>query len=120
LEWVVKAELTPSGILQAAGIGTLSHTGEVSVERINTGEVCVSTELGKLQVGDRYAYYSSEEYGNNVTHSVQRAAVTGSIKFPKGDSLASVNKALTEEIEDICTILSFCYRQPVEFYEISP
>jgi hypothetical protein len=118
LVWIVKAELTPSGILQAAGIRTHSYTGEISVERIKTGEITVSTKLGELQVGDRYAYYDSEEYGNKVTHSVQRAAITGSIKIPKGENLASINEALTEEIIDICTILSFCYRQPVDFYEI--
>jgi len=118
LTWIVKAELTPSGILEGAGIRTLSYTGAVNVERINTGEITVSTKLGQLQASDRYAYYDSEEYGNKVTHSAQRAALTGSIRIPKGESLASVSKALTEEIQDICTVLSFCYRQPVHFYEI--
>lgn len=118
LVWIVKAELTPSRILQGAGIRTQSYTGEVSVERIKTGEIAVSTKFGELQASDRYAYYDSEEYGNKVTHSVQRAAITGSIKIPKGENLVSINKALTEEIGDICVILSFCYRQPVDFYEI--
>jgi hypothetical protein len=118
LAWAVKAELTPSGILQAGGIRTYNPTGEVNVERLRPGEINVSTKLGELWVGERYAYYESEEHGNNVTHSVQRAAITGSIKILKGESLASIDKDLTEEIEDICALLSLCYRQPVDFYEI--
>jgi hypothetical protein len=116
--WVVKAELIPSGILQVPGIRKLRHTGDVNFEPIQPGSIEVSTGLGALEAGERYAYYESEEHGNKVIHSVQRAAVTGSIRIPKGESLASLNKALLEEVEAICTILSFCYRQPVDFYEI--
>lgn len=116
--WFVKAELTPSGILQVPGVRNLSFTGDISFEPIKPGTIEVSTGLGTLQVGQRYDHYDSEEYGNKVIHSVQRAAITGSLKIPGGKSLASLNRALNEEIEDICTILSFCYRQPVDFYEI--
>lgn len=116
--WIVKAELTPSGILQAPGTRYLSSTGDISFEPIEPGTIEVSTRFGTLRVGEQYDHYNSEEYGNKVTHSVQRAAVTGSLKIPEGESLASVNRALSEEVNDICTILSFCYRQPVGFYEI--
>jgi hypothetical protein len=116
--WIVKAELTPSGILQVPGIRHLRPTGDVDFEPLQPGSIEVATGLGTLQAGERYAYYDSEEHGNKVMHSVQRAAITGSIRVPKGESLASVNQALLEEVEAICTVLSFCYRQPVDFYEI--
>lgn len=116
--WIVKVELTPSGILIIPGSRHLSYTGDISFEPIEPGEVEVHTDLGTLQTGIQYAHYNSEEYGNKVLHSVQRAAITGSIKVPQGGNLASVNKVLIDEVEDICTILSFCYRQPVDFYEV--
>src|SRR5437588_8474221 len=115
---IVKVELTPSGILQTPGIRQLNYTGEISIERIKPGTIEVVTKLGTLEVGERYDYYSSEEYGNKITHSVQRAAITGSLKIPKGESLASFNKILIGEVVDICNVLSLCYRQPVDFYEI--
>jgi hypothetical protein len=116
--WIVKAELTPSGILIVPGSRTLSYTGDITFEPIKPGTIEVPTGLGTLEVSQRFAHYDSEEYGNKVTHSVQRAAITGSLKIPGGESLASINKALLEEVEAICTVLSFCYRQPVDFYEI--
>ncbi|MDQ3816187.1 MAG: hypothetical protein M3362_00685 [Acidobacteriota bacterium] len=116
--WFIKVELTPSGILQTPGIRQLSHTGEISVERIKPGAIEVSTKLGILEVGERYAHYSSEQHGNRVTQSMQRAAITGTLQIAKGESLASFNKALIDEVKDICNILSLCYRQPVDFYEI--
>jgi hypothetical protein len=117
-DWIVTVELTPSGILRTPGIRQLSHTGDISFESIKPGKIEVFTKLGTLEVGTRFEYYGSEEYGNEVTHSVLRAAITGNLKIAKGESLASFNETLTDEIEDICNILSFCYRQPVDFYEI--
>lgn len=116
--WVVVIELTPSGILISPGIRNFSYTGDVNFEPITPGEIIVSSTFGQWQVGTRYDHYESEEFGNKVTHSVQRASVTGSLTIPKGQSLASVNKLVVEEVEHICTMLSFCYRQPVDFYEI--
>jgi hypothetical protein len=116
--WFVKAELTPSGILQAVGIKHFSFTGDISFEPLGSSKIEVSTELGTLEASERYAHHEGEEFANKVTYSVQRASITGLLKIPAGTSLASVNDDIVGELKDICTILSFCYRQPVSFYEI--
>ena len=118
MTWVVAVELTPSGILISPGIRNFNSTGDVKFEPITPGEIIVSTAAGELKAGAGYDHIESEEYGNKVIHAVQRASVTGRVIIPKGESLASFHKALVQEIESICTLLSFCYRQPVDFYEI--
>jgi hypothetical protein len=116
--WFVKAELVPSGILEAVGIKHLNHTGDITVERFETSRVEASTAFGILEASERYAHYEAEEYANQVTHSIQRASITGLIRVPAGESIAHVNESIRQEIVDICTVLSLCYRQPVSFYEI--
>lgn len=116
--WHLKAELTPSGILDVPGVQELSDTGDVIFEPLVKGAIEVSTGLGTLQVGSRYDHYESEEYGDKIIHTVQRASITGSIDIPKGEDLFSINNALREEVKNICTLLSLCYRQPVDYYEI--
>jgi len=116
--WFVKAELTPSGILQAVGIKRFSFTGDINFEPLESSKVEISTALGTLEASERYAHHEAEEYANKVTHSVQRASITGLLKIPAGENLAGVNESMIREVTDICTVLSFCYRQPVSFYEI--
>lgn len=117
-KWHIKAELTPSGILVVPGIRQLSYTGDVSFNPITEGVIEISTSLDTLEIGERYAHYKSEEYGNRVIHTVQRVAITGNICIPKDNDLFSINETLRGEVENVCTILSLCYRQPIDYYEI--
>jgi hypothetical protein len=116
--WFFKAELTPSGILETVGTKHLSYTGDIKFEPLESSKVEVSTAFGTLEAGERYAHFNDEENANKVTHSVQRASITGLIKIPPGESIANVNDCLTRDVTDICSVLSFCYRQPVSFYEM--
>jgi hypothetical protein len=118
LTWHVKAELTPSGILEVTGIREMSYTGDIKFRPISKGKIEVSTGLGTLQVAEHYAHHDSEEHGNKVIHTVQRAAVTGTFNIPAGGNLHTTNDVLLDEIENVCTILSLCYRQPVSYYEV--
>jgi len=114
----VKAELTPSGILGQPKINELFYTGDARVKPIIQGKVEVSTELGNIEVGQRYAYFNSEQHGNAITHSVERLSVTGGISIPSMNNLFSTNEIVEREVQSICTVLSLCYRQPVQHYEI--
>jgi len=114
----IKIELTPSGILVQPGIRELVYTGETRFRPIVEGRIEVPTTLGVLEVGQRYAHYKSEEYGNEITHSVQRVSLTGKISISKGQDLFSINESLEENVNKICRLLSLCYRQPVKLYEI--
>jgi len=116
--WFLKGELTPSGILGEVGIKHYSYTGDIKFERLESSKVDLSTSFGLVEVGERYVHYEDEEFANKVTHSIQRASITGLIKIPPGESLANVNDLLKRELADVCLILSFCYRQPVNVYEI--
>lgn len=117
--WIVRVELTPSGILIEPGTHEISDEGQVTFKPMTEGAIEVLTSLGKLQVGAREDYYESEEYGNKITHTVKRASITGSINIAEGRDLFSFNEALRVEVWDICTLLSLCYRQPVDYYEIN-
>jgi hypothetical protein len=114
----MSAELTPSGILEVTGIRETSYTGDIRFRPVGGGKIEVSTSLGKLRVAEHYAHHDAEEHGNKVIHTVQRAAVTGTLQIPAGHDLRTTNEAVREEVENICTILSLCYRQPVSYYEI--
>jgi hypothetical protein len=116
--YLVRVELTPSGILVTPGIREASYTGDVRFQPIVVGSIDVSTELGTLQVGERYAHHESEEYGNRIRHTVNRVSITGKISVGKGHSLSSAHENLRKEIENVCTLISFCYRQPVDYYEV--
>ena len=116
--YYVMAELTPSGILRKPGSRELSYTGNITFKPIVEGEIKVSTIFGVLQAVERFDHYESEESGNRIIHTVQRAAITGEIKVPKGDDLFTVNDKFQTDIEEICLLLSLCYRQPVDYYEI--
>lgn len=116
--WFIKAELSPSGILQAVGVRHFSFTGDISFKPLESSKIEVSTDLGSLEASERYTHHEGEEFANKVTYSVQRASITGLLRIPPGRSLASVNDALSSELKDISTILSLCNRQPVSFYEI--
>jgi len=118
LTWHMTAELTPSGILEVMGIREMSYTGDIKFRPVKKGKIEVSTSLGTFQVAEHYAHHDSEEHGNKVIHTVQRAAVTGTLLIPAGHDLHTTNEAVRDEVENICTILSLCYRQPVSYYEI--
>lgn len=114
----VKAELTPSGILVQPKINELFYTGDTRVSPIVQGKIEVSTGVGNLEVGQRYAHFNSEQHGNAITHSVERLSITSDISIPSAGDLSSTNELLVLEVQDICTVLSLCYRQPVQHYEI--
>lgn len=118
VKYIVKVELIPSGILQKVGIRELSYTGSISFRSIVDGKVPITSELGKLEAEERYDHYESYELGNQIIHTVQRAAITGVLEIPKGKDLLSTNETMRLEIEEICLMLSLCYRQPVDYYEI--
>jgi len=118
MKYYIKVELIPSGILSKAGIRKLRYTGDISFEPIVEGEIEVSSRFGILQAEERFDHYESVEFGNRVIKTVQRASITGSIDLPKGTHLFTVNENLGTEIEDIRLMLSFCYRQTVDYYEI--
>jgi len=114
----VKAELTPSGILVQPKINELFYTGDTRVSPIVQGKIEVSTGVGNLEVGQRYAHFNSEQHGNAITHSVERLSITSDISIPSAGDLSSTNELLVLEVQAICTVLSLCYRQPVQHYEI--
>jgi hypothetical protein len=116
--YYIKAELTPSGILGKPGSRELSYTGNIRFKPIVEGVIKISTSFSPLQAEERFDHYESEESGNRIIHTVQRAAITGEIKVPKGDDLFTVNEKFQTDIEEICLLLSLCYRQPVDYYEI--
>lgn len=117
-KYIVKVELMPSGILGKAGIRELSYTGDISFRSIVDGVVEVSSQLGTLQAEEQFDHYESEEYGNRIIHTVERAAITATLEIPKDRNLYEINEILRSDVEDICLILSLCYRQPVDYYEI--
>ena len=117
-QYLIKIELIPSGILVKPRSEEHSFTGEISFNPIVEGEIKVSSKIGPLDVAESFEHYESEEHGNRVTHSVQRATITADVQLIKDIDLFSFNETLRAEVEEICLMLSLCYRQPIDFYEI--
>lgn len=116
--YIVKAELRPSGILSLPRIREMSFTGEIKNRDVITGKAEVETDLGTLEACQRYDHFTTTEIGDEVMHSVRRAAITGDLTVPAGSSLADVDGKLQQACSEICVALSLCYRQPVNYYEI--
>lgn len=114
----VVVRLQPSGILCLPSIHQQHFTGEVQVERIVDGIVSFETCLGTLEARETYEYRSMREYGNDITQCIQRASIMGQITVPKGQTFYAAHEMLKLEVDNACTALSLCYRQPVDYYEI--
>jgi hypothetical protein len=117
-QYLIKIELIPSGILVKPRSKELSFTGEISFNPIVEGEIKVSSKIGPLDVAESFEHYESEEHSNRVTHSVQRATIRADVQLLKNIDLFSFNETLRAIVEEICLMLSLCYRQPIDFYEI--
>lgn len=111
--------LQPGGILCLPGIQEQHYSGSISIDKIVEGEVALNTTTGKLNACETYEFHTSEEYGNKVEHRIQRSSFMGTISVPRGQSLYSVHEALKLQLDEFCTALSLCYRQPVDYYEMS-
>lgn len=114
----VSVRLQPSGILCLPGHRQSSYTGEVRVKKILEGKVEVPSAFGTLEPQESYEFHSSTEAGNRVEHRVQRATIMGSVVIPSGQSLHDAHETMKTEFAEICTALSLCYRQPVNYYEV--
>jgi hypothetical protein len=114
----MKAELTPSGILVQPKTRELSYTGDTRISPIVQCKIEVPSSFGTFEVARRYAHYHSTEYGNDITHSVERLSITSRLSDDTGQDWFFINQTIEEEVRAICRILSFCYRQPVHHYEI--
>jgi hypothetical protein len=117
-DFFMKAELTPSGILVQPKTKELFYTGDTRVSPIVAGKIEVPRKFGILEVAQRYAHYHSTEYGNDITHSVERLSITSTLSDNSGQDWFSINQTIEQEVRAICRLLSFCYRQPVHHYEI--
>jgi hypothetical protein len=116
--WSV-VQLTPSGILSPWRTQTCLPTGEIQRSGGLGGAVQIATPLGTLSAEEQSAYYDSHEYGDEVTHVVERAIIRGEINVSARRGLREIHESLISQIDDICLILSLCYRQRVRYYEIS-
>jgi hypothetical protein len=118
LRYVLSVQLQPSGILIHPGIHEYSFTGEISVDRRDERPVHVESTVGQLRAMELYRHYATSEYGDEVTHSVRRAAIGGELLVRAGENLFDFNERLRAELDAICAVLSLCYRQLVDYYEV--
>src|ERR1700733_6988505 len=116
--YIVKAELRPSGILCLPKIREASFTGEIKNRKRLTGKAEVRTDFGVLEACERYNHFTTTDVGDEVMHSVRRAAIVGDVAVPAGSNLADVDDKFQQACAEICLVLSLCYRQPVNYYEI--
>ncbi len=114
----VTAQLQPSGIVIDPGVREMSYTGDIRVKRYDQRQITLSTPFGELEVAERYEHYSSSEFGDEVTHSVRRAAVSGDIVLPAGTHLYALNERLWKVLRHVCLGLTLSYRQMVRCYEV--
>lgn len=117
-KYQVIVRLQPSGILCMPTIHTQSFTGEVQVNNIETGRVLVKALDSKFEARETYEYDKSRTNGDRITSQIQRASILGEITIEAGSSLWDKNETLKNELDKICSVLSLCYRQTVNYYEV--
>ena len=111
-------QLVPSGILVQPKAITTFPDGQITHEPIEEGEVILQTEVGSLKAREHYDMHQSVEHGNRVTHLVNRTVIDGEVRVPVGVSLFHIHETVRTVLDDICAVLSLCYRTPVNYYEI--
>lgn len=110
--------LQPSGVLLLPSIQNQMYTGEILIDKQNTGDVKVQLGNAKLIAGVTYDFNTTEEFGNKVTNRIQQSTLIGKMRIESGESLFDVHEAFLSNLADTCIALSLCYRQVVDFYEI--
>lgn len=113
------AQLTPSGILTKFKSVEFKYTGEIKHEVLQPGEAIVKTEIGDVLATEHYQSHERVENENRVTVVVERAVLSGELSVEAGASLAVAHENLRKVLDDVCDLLSLCYRVPVSYYEIS-
>jgi hypothetical protein len=112
-------QLTPSGILTKFQSVEFRYTGEIIREVLQPGDAIVQTTIGQVLATEHYQTYDRVENENRVTAVVERAVLTGEVNVKAGEALSVLHERLQEVVDNICDILSLCYRVPVTYYEIS-
>lgn len=110
--------LQPSGILTRQGSVELHYNGNISTQHREEGQILVQTSLGPIEAMEAYDYLDGMAFGDKVLHRIQRLRLTGRFELHAGETLRSFHEKLLKEISPICSVLSLCYRQPVDAYEI--
>lgn len=117
-ELQIIVRLQPSGIFMLPTIHGQHYTGEITVERVQDDKVHLQCGPASLEAAATYEYDETEEHGDKVTKQVQRASLMGTVRIEAGQSLFDVHEALKEELAHVCTALSLCARQVVDYYEV--
>lgn len=115
--WVT-AQIVPSGILMQPSVLSFHPSGEVKRERGEDHDTIVAVTHGTVNVRAIYERATDEEFGNAVTKLIQRTIVTGEIACKADEPLTQIHERFRSDLDDICRVLSLCYRWPVTFYEI--
>ena len=113
------AQLMPSGILSDQSMREFLPTGEIKKSGGWEGSVEVTTPLGTLCAEEITRRDETCQYGDRVIHLVERVVIRGGIATYGGKSLREIHESLVTELDDICLMLSLCYRQGVRYYDIS-
>jgi len=116
--YLMKAQLTPGGIVATPAIWECRPNGGIDVRPAFQGEVLVTTSRGTWRVGEDYDHHEGIEHGNRMISGIQRSTVSGPVSVAAGTEFLKVHSEVERELWDICLILSLCYRVPVRFYEI--
>lgn len=116
-DYQVTARLQPSGMLVAFGGVELNFDGNIKVDR-HDGIAIFDTPLGTFEARETYEYFSTHAHGNDVIERIQRATIQGTINPKTEDTFRSWHRDFLRTVDDVCSALSLCYRQPVKCYEI--
>lgn len=114
----VVVRLQPSGILCLPTIHSQSFTGEVEVEHIEEGKVEFVVLGGRFEARETYEYNKKNQFGDKITHQIQRASMFGELIIKPSENLLDVHELFKKELKKVCSVLSLCYRQTVDYYEI--
>ena len=115
--WVT-AQIVPSGILIQPSVLSFHPSGEVKRERGGDYDIIVAVTRGTVNARAIYERATGAEFGNAITKLIQRTIVTGEIAGRADESLTQIHEQFRSDLNDVCLVLSLCYRWPVTFYEI--
>ncbi len=113
------AKISPSGIVSTE-ISRISHSdGNVEVDRLTDHTIEWNSDIGIFDVRKSYEHFTGQEKERKIYISVEYSKLYLDLPTETGKfDINAVREIIPEYFEHICTILSFCFRQPVWLYEI--
>lgn len=114
----VTVQLQPGAVVSRTQYSKVDKSGGLKTEYGTPGNITIQTSFGPMSVQQSYQHGTSSEFGDAVSRDILRATISGDLVVPAGTAMHDAHDRLRLELDQVCSVLALCFRQPVRYYEI--